>query len=78
MESKENGNPGPKYCTAEVSFLKCKGDTHKLLKRSIKAIKKAGATPCDIQEFAIEVTSGDYIHMILTLKKWLRLVDMPD
>lgn len=77
MESDGNKEIRPKYPQVVVSYLKCKGDVHKLLKRSLRGIKKAGACPGEIEEYAMSVTGGTYVDMIQIMQKWVTVIDLP-
>jgi len=46
------------------------GNAFSIIGRVSKALRRAGATPEQINEFRDDATSGDYDHVLQTCMKW--------
>lgn len=58
-------------CTLKISSTD--GSAHELLKKAIGKIKRAGATPAQIEEFALKSTETDFVGLLTTLKEYMNV-----
>lgn len=50
------------------------GNAFAILGRTMKAMRRAGVTQDEINEFKGEATSGDYDHLLQTVMRWVEAV----
>jgi len=60
----------PKFPDAHVQLVGQDGNAFFILARVVSALKDAGATKEEIDEFRTEATSGDYDHLLQTCMEW--------
>ena len=60
----------PKFPDAHVQLVGQDGNAFFILARVVSALKDAGATKEEIDEFRTEATSGDYDHLLQTCTEW--------
>lgn len=46
------------------------GNAFAILGRAHRSLRRAGATPAQIEEFMTEAKSGDYNHLLATCMEW--------
>lgn len=57
----------------EVQLVGTDGNAFAILAKVRKALKDAGATSDDINDFTTEATDGDYNHLLATAMKWVHV-----
>lgn len=62
-----------KYPNVQVQLSGQDGNAFMLIGRVQKALRNAGATPTELDEFINEATSGDYDHVIQTCMDWVEV-----
>lgn len=62
-----------KYPNVKVQLSGEDGNAFMLMGRVQKALRNAGATPTELDEFINEATSGDYDHVIQTCMDWVEV-----
>ena len=68
-----DGKPVPKYPNATEQFVLHteEGNAHAILGRTRSALYRAGATPEELDAFCEEAFSGDYKHLLDTVRRWI-------
>ncbi len=61
----------PKYPDVEVELSSGSGNAVILMRKVKKALRRAGVSPEEVEEFAAEAMSGDYDHVIQTCMAWV-------
>lgn len=61
----------PRFPKAKVKLIGEDGNAFLIIGRTIRALRAAGATEADIQEFTTEATSGDYDNVLATVIRWV-------
>lgn len=62
-----------KYPNVQVQLSGGDGNAFMLIGKVQKALRNAGATPTELDEFINEATSGDYDHVIQTCMDWVEV-----
>lgn len=62
-----------KYPNVQVQLSNQDGNAFMIIGRVQKALRNAGATPTELDEFINEATSGDYDHVIQTCMDWVEV-----
>lgn len=62
-----------KYPNVSVKLTGRDGNAFAILGRVQKALKRAGASKEEVDEFIEEATSGDYDHLLRTCVKWVEV-----
>ena len=62
-----------KYPEIEVQLVGTDGNAFALIGVVQKALKKAGASKEELDEFFDEATSGDYNHLFRTCMSWVNV-----
>jgi len=62
-----------KYPEVKVKLVGTDGNAFAVLGRVQKAMREAGLTPEQINEFAEEATSSDYNHLLATCMKYVEV-----
>lgn len=62
-----------KYPNVKVQLSGEDGNSFMTLGRVQKALRNAGATPTEIDEFLDEATSGDYAQLLNTCSRWVEV-----
>jgi hypothetical protein len=60
--------------TAEIDLSTIDGNAYAIMGAAQRILKKAGATPEEIDEYLSESMSGDYRHLVATVGKWLVVI----
>lgn len=60
----------PKF-DIEVNLSEEDGNAFVLIGRVRRSLRKAGATPEQLEEFSKDAMSGDYDHVLQTCMKWV-------
>jgi len=60
-----------KYPEIEVELVGQAGNAFAILGAVNKAMRRAGVTQVEIDEFMTEATSGDYDNLLQTCMKWV-------
>lgn len=60
--------------TAEIDLSTIDGNAYAIMGAAQRILKKAGATPEEIDEYLSDSMSGDYKHLVATVSKWLVVV----
>lgn len=61
----------PKFPKAVVQLVGEDGNALAIMGRTIRALKRAGANPAEIEQFTKEATAGDYDHVLTTVMQWV-------
>jgi hypothetical protein len=61
----------PKFDNVYVQLVGQDGNAYSILARVARAIRLAGATPEQVEEYTKEATSGDYNHLLQTTLEWI-------
>ena len=64
----------PKFPDVEVQLTGEDGNAFLILGRVMKALKRGGATPEEVQEYLDEAKSGDYNHLLATTMDWVEVL----
>ena len=62
---------GPKYPDVQVQLTGQDGNAFMILGLVIKAMKRAGLTQEQVDEFKTDATSGDYDHLLQTAMRYV-------
>lgn len=62
----------PRY-EVEVALTENDGNAFSIMAQVRKALKRAGATPEEISEYATESMSGDYDNLLRVAMKWVEV-----
>ena len=62
-----------KYQTVTVKLTGNDGNAFAIMGAVSKALKKAGATPEEVQEYMAESMSGDYNNLLRTAMRWVNV-----
>jgi hypothetical protein len=62
----------PKY-DIEVKLVGTDGNAYALMGKVRKALRQAGASPEELDQFFQEATSGDYDHLIYVCTEWVNV-----
>lgn len=65
----------PKFPNAYFPLEGQDGNAFGLIGGARRALRKAGATTEQIEEFSNEATSGDYDHVLQTIMAWVNTTD---
>lgn len=60
-----------KFPEVHVDLEGMDGNAFIIIARTRRALRKAGATPEQLEEFSAEVESGDYDNVIQTVMRWV-------
>ncbi len=63
----------PKYPQVKVQLVGQDGNAFAILGAVRRAMKRAGLTAAQIEEFQAEATSGDYDHLLQTAMKYVEV-----
>lgn len=66
-------NDSPRYPDAEVQLTGNDGNAFGIMARVVRALRDAGATPADINQYQNEAMSGDYDHLLRTTMAWVHV-----
>lgn len=69
----ETFNPTEPLFDVEVRLSERDGNAMVIMGRVARALRKAGATPEQIDEYRKESMSGDYDHLLRTAMKWVNV-----
>jgi hypothetical protein len=58
----------------EINLSSIDGNAYAIMGAAQRILKKAGATPEEIDEYLKESMSGDYENLVATVGKWLVVV----
>lgn len=61
----------PRFPDVEVQLVGLDGNAFAILGRVSDALRKAGATSEEIDEFLAEAQSGDYDELLQTVMRWV-------
>ncbi len=64
----------PRFPEVEVELVGRDGNAFLILGRVMKALKRGGATPEEVQEYLDEAKSGDYNHLLATTMDWVEVL----
>ena len=64
----------PRFPEVEVELVGRDGNAFLILGRVMKALKRGGATPEEVQEYLDEAKSGDYNHLLVTTMDWVEVL----
>ena len=62
----------PKFDVA-VDLSEQDGNAYFIIGRVVKTLRRAGATPEQIDKFTTDALSGDYDHVLQTCMKWVEV-----
>jgi ribosomal protein S9 len=62
-----------KYQTVTVKLTGNDGNAFAIMAAVSKAIRKAGATPEEVEQYMNESMSGDYDNLLRTAMKWVNV-----
>jgi hypothetical protein len=62
-----------KYQTVTVKLTGNDGNAFSIMAAVSKAIRKAGATPEEVEQYMNESMSGDYDNLLRTAMKWVNV-----
>jgi hypothetical protein len=62
-----------KFPHVEVQLSGEDGNAFFMIGRTIKELRRAGATTQQVNEFQTDAMSGDYDHVIQTIMKWVNV-----
>lgn len=62
-----------KYETVTVKLTGNDGNAFSIMAQVSKAIRKAGATPEEVEQYMNESMSGDYDNLLRTAMKWVNV-----
>lgn len=68
----------PYFPDAEVILIGENGNTGAIMGRVVDALKDAGATPAERNEFRLEMLSGSYADALATVARWVTVTDLED
>lgn len=60
-----------KYPNAEVQLVGLDGNAFSILARVMKALRQAGATADEVNEYHKQATSGDYDNLLRVTMTWV-------
>lgn len=63
----------PKYPAVTVSLVGQDGNAVSILSRVRVALKRARVPDAEVEAFTAEATSGDYQHLLTTVRSWVRV-----
>jgi hypothetical protein len=63
----------PKYPDVEVQLVGEDGNAFAIMGRVASALKRAGVSQTEIDEYYAESTSGDYDHLLRTAVRWVQV-----
>lgn len=63
----------PKYPNIEVQLTGQDGNAFFIIARVNKALKEAGVSKEEIDDFMEDAMSGDYDHVLQTVMKWVNV-----
>lgn len=63
----------PRYPHVEVELSDGDGNAFFILGRVTKALRRAGASQEELNEFRTEATSGDYDNVLQTAMRWVEV-----
>lgn len=63
---------GPLFDT-DVQLVGTDGNAFAIIGKVRTALREAGASPDEIDDFTTEATSGDYNHVLQTAMRWVRV-----
>lgn len=61
----------PKYPEIKVQLVGLDGNAYSIMGRVSAALKEAGISKEEIDEYYAESTSGDYDHLLRTATEWV-------
>jgi hypothetical protein len=61
----------PKYSNVEVELSSCDGNAFVIVGAVRRALRRAGVSAVELDEFSREATSGDYDHVLQTCMAWV-------
>jgi hypothetical protein len=64
----------PRFPEVEIELVGRDGNAFLILGRVMKALKRGGATPEEVQEYLDEAKSGDYNHLLATTMDWVEVL----
>jgi hypothetical protein len=66
----------PKYdATVRLDLDGEGGNAFMILGKVSKALKRDGVDAAEVKAFYDEATAGDYDHLLVTVRKWVNVVD---
>jgi hypothetical protein len=57
----------------DVSLIGYDGNAFSIMGAVKKSLRRAGATPQELDEYFKEATAGDYNHLLATTMKWVNV-----
>ena len=63
----------PKYPLVNVELTGEDGNAFFIIGRVSRALRRAGVSDDDINEFTEEATNGNYDHLLQTVMKWVNV-----
>lgn len=63
----------PKYPDIEVELIGKDGNAFMILGLVSKALKRAGVSKAEVDEYMAEAMSGDYDHLLQTTMRWVEV-----
>jgi hypothetical protein len=63
----------PKYPEVEVQLTGQDGNAFAILGKTQKALRRAGVSGDEIEQYKEEATSGDYDHLLQTTMRWVNV-----
>jgi hypothetical protein len=63
--------PEPKYPEIKVRLVGEDGNAFAILDRVVAAMRKAGVSAQEIEQFHEEAATGDYDHLLQTIVQWV-------
>lgn len=61
---------GPRY---DIDVTPADGNVFSIMGATRKALRRAGASQAELDEYTAEVTSGDYDHALQVTMRWVNL-----
>lgn len=62
---------GVKYPNVTVALSEMDGNAFSIIGATRKALRRAGVSEDEIQQFSDEAKNGDYLHLIETVMEWV-------
>lgn len=63
----------PKYPEIEVRLVGNDGNAFAVLGNMMRALRKAGVSEAEVDEFLAEAQSSDYDHLLRTCMEWVEV-----
>lgn len=67
------GQSGPKYPQVKVSLVGESGNAFAILGATTKAMKRAGLSKEQVDEYRADATSGNYDHLLATTMRYVEV-----